>query len=550
MAIGDTTDPGYKKAICSECGGEYDGRVDYSPKKTIKGTCSAKCSYHKKTGYWNPSQNPEVKAKKKASLAAHYGGPDGDYEKAKKAVAKKQAKLYKEKTGYVNPGQNPEVREKAKKTLADHLGNGDYKKATKVLHKKQAKAYKDKTGYDNPGQNPEVRRKVEKTVQERYGVGNVFQSDEIKEKIKSTMLEKYGVEYGYQNPEIFAKVKATTMKTYGVPYRVMAPDVKRKAGIISKTNLAWKSDLEDMLGVEFDLEVPFDLEGDHRMQADLGHGRVLIDLNPTISHNSDLSYMCMKGQCKGAKTNDHSGCTAPVAKNYHNERMKTAIANGFSLINVYDWTPRDFVIDEIRRRLGLQLSKISVDDVEIKRIEQKTANSFLKENSMQGPSSMQVLCYGLFVSNELIQVLTLRKTKASSAAEFELHRLATKLGVMVDGGYGLLFEAAREIDDLKSLVIDLHYDDLVDPAAISVLGFKKDKDLPSTCYWYSLKLKHWEKPIKDSALAYGIDKVLHRPAPDFPDYNGSFETSNEGLMLKEGYVRVYDAGGQRMIWRA
>lgn len=491
-----------------------------------------------------------MKAKKKASLIAHYGGPDGDYETAKKAVAKKQAESYKKKTGYVNPGQNPEVREKVKKTLADHLGDGDYKKATKVLHQKQVKAYKDKTGYDNPGQNPEVRKKVEKTVQERYGVGNVFQSDEIKGKIKSTMLEKYGVEYGYQNPEIFAKVKATTMKTYGVPYRVMAPDVKRKAGIISKTNLEWKSDLEDSLGVEFDLEVPFDLKGDHRMQADLGHGSLLIDLNPTISHNSDLSYMCMKGQCKGAKTNDHSGCATPVAKDYHNERMKTAIANGFSLINVYDWTPRDFVIDEIRRRLGLQPRRISVADVEIRKIEQAAANAFLKDNSMQGPSSKQVLCYGLFVGDELIQVLTLRKAKASLSADLELHRLVTKTGVMVDGGYGFLFEAAREIDDLKSLVVDLHYDDLVDPADVSALGFKKDKGLQPTCYWYSLKLKHGEKPIKDSALVYGIDKVLHRPSSDFPDYDGSFETSNEGLMLKEGYVRVYDAGGQRMIWRA
>lgn len=51
MAIEDPTDPEYKKAICSECGREYDGRRDDNPSKTIKGTCSTRCAYHKKTGY-------------------------------------------------------------------------------------------------------------------------------------------------------------------------------------------------------------------------------------------------------------------------------------------------------------------------------------------------------------------------------------------------------------------------------------------------------------------------------------------------------------------
>lgn len=548
MAIGDTTDPGYKKAICSECGGEYDGRVDDNPKKTIKGTCSAKCSYHKKTGYWNPSQNPEVKAKKKASLIAHYGGPDGDYETAKKAVARKQAKIYKDKTGYVNPGQNPEVRAKVKKTVTERFGNGNYEKAKAVIHERQMKAYKDKNGYDNPGQDPKVRKKVEKTVRKKYGTTNVFQVKEIKEKSKETNLRKYGVPYVMQNKEIRDKSVKTNLDKYGVPYAIMKAEATGSANRISKTNIRWHDLLEKELGIDFDYEVYFSEGTDKAMQADLGHSCVLVDIDPTVSHNVDVPYLCFKGLCGVPEDGDHSTCERRT-NDYHHQRALTAKQNGYSLLNVFDWTPQDYVLKTLRRRLDL-IDVVDANNCGLLSIDQSAANRFLLVNSPLGKGAKQERCYGLTDSNgDLVQVMTFRKAKSYTGCEWELLRLCHSAKTFVTGGYERMFQQFLLDEKPKTVVADCMFDSMESMKDVEDLGFTVTSDLSAQCYWYKI-WNNGEKPIKDSALVYGIDKVLHRPSSDFPDYDGSFETSNEGLMLKEGYVRVYDAGGQRMIWRA
>ena len=110
-------------------------------------------------------------------------------------------KAYKEKTGYDNPSQNPEILEKIRETRARHYGDGDLDKANKELYRRRSMSYKEKTGYGNAGQNPEVKAKVRKTVQERYGVDNVFQDEEVKRKIVDTNMERYGVPYAHLQPE-------------------------------------------------------------------------------------------------------------------------------------------------------------------------------------------------------------------------------------------------------------------------------------------------------------------------------------------------------------
>lgn len=266
---------------------------------------------------------------KKCTLTKNYGGPGRDYELAKRTVAKIQAEKYKAKTGYSNPGQNPEVRKKVKKTIADHYGDGDYKKATKAVHEKQKQGLLAKTGYSNPGQNPETKEKVRRTVHERYGVDNVFQSEVVKEKIRQTTLERYGVASGLLLPAVRDKGIRDCMRKYGVPYMVLAPDVMYRGGMISRLNKTWHNRILRELGVDFDYEVRFndgfDPADDSKptakwMQADLGHDGLLLDFNPTISHNADLGYLCLRGQCRGKDTGDHSNCKRPKSKTYHQDR--------------------------------------------------------------------------------------------------------------------------------------------------------------------------------------------------------------------------------------
>lgn len=67
--------------------------------------------------------------------------------------------------------------------------------------------------------------------------------------------------------------------------------------------------------------------------------------------------------------------------------------------------------------------------------------------------------------------------------------------------------------------------------------------------WVNTKKNSNPAIIRDSSLRIcGIDKILNKSASDFPDYDGTFETSNQALLTKEGYVQVFDCGNITYIW--
>lgn len=143
--------------VCSECG-------ETIPRsKGMAVTCSSACTYHAKTGFWNPSQNPEVKRLKEQTTLANYG--------------------------VKNPFQSPTLVEKSQETRYA------------------------KTGYRHALQNPSVSALAEqkrvKTTLARHGVRNVFQLDAVKEQIVNTNLEKIGVEHPAQNSAIMATILKT-----------------------------------------------------------------------------------------------------------------------------------------------------------------------------------------------------------------------------------------------------------------------------------------------------------------------------------------------------
>jgi hypothetical protein len=132
----------YGGAFCKEC--------------TLKDKAnSMREKYKIKTGYDNPSQNPEIKKKKIETCKKNMGV---NYPSQYKDVMEKMKKTYKEKTGYDNPSFNPEVQEKKRLT------------------------HKTNTGYDWPGQNPEVKEKIIQSNLKNYGVPFVAQVPSFSEK--------------------------------------------------------------------------------------------------------------------------------------------------------------------------------------------------------------------------------------------------------------------------------------------------------------------------------------------------------------------------------
>lgn len=330
-----------KKTCCGRCTLCYEhGGPDYDYDIALKWKYEQqRRSYKAKTGYDNPSQNPKVKAKVSEAFDRRYG--DGTPGSGRSERMKQIMKNYQRKTGYINPSQDPEVLRKVRETRAKNYGDGDLDKANKELYRRRARSYKEKTGYENPGQNPEVKAKVHDTVMDRYGVDNVFQDDDVKRRIVATTMERYGVPYVTLLPEVREKTKKDLMEKYGVPYYVMIPEVQRSSGAISKLNLRYREALEKMLPAhKIDIEKPFgdDVNGKPR-KADLtvGGSDVLIDLNPTISHNSTIGYRCFKGLCSVGKNGAHSECGGVKAVDYQSSRYEAARKSGWRLLQFYDW---------------------------------------------------------------------------------------------------------------------------------------------------------------------------------------------------------------------
>lgn len=362
-----------KKTCCARCTLCYEhGGPDYDYDLALKWRQEqSRKAYKAKTGYDNPSQNPEVKRKVQKTFDERYG--DGTPGSGRKANAKSSLKTYKEKTGYDNPSQNPEILEKIRETRARHYGDGDLDKANKELYRRRSMSYKEKTGYVNAGQNPEVKAKVRKTVQERYGVDNVFQDEDVKRKIVDTNMERYGVPYAHLQPERAEKIKQEMMDRYGVPYYVLLPEVQRKSGAVSRLNLNYRKDLEKALpGRRIDIEKPFGPKLTVKpRKADLAVDGtdVLIDLDPTVSHNSTIGYRCFRGFCDAVDPSDHSDCHEEKDVHYQEDRWRAARVDGWRLIQFYDWDDRDRTINYVKNLVeadpidlrGLKISLINDD---------------------------------------------------------------------------------------------------------------------------------------------------------------------------------------------
>lgn len=468
---------------------------------------------------------------KKCTLTKNYGGPGRDYELAKKTVAKIQAEKYKAKTGYSNPGQNPEVRKKVRQTLADHYGGGDYRKATKAVHERQKQGHLAKTGYSNPGQNPETKEKVRKTVHERYGVDNVFQSEDVKEKIRQTMLERYGVTSNLLIPAVRDKGIEDCMRKYGVPYLVLAPEIMSRGGIISSLNKTWHDRIFRELGVDFDYEVRFsdgfDPDDDSKptakwMQADLGHDGLLLDFNPTISHNSDLGYLCLRGQCRGKDTGDHSNCKKPKSKTYHQDRAIAAMENSCRLLQFYDWNDPANVLDAIKSNLD-DAARTAVDDPQVEPIDAAQASEFLAANTVCNRPPAGSYCLGLFSGGELAAVLTAVEDVASDGS-WVIDGLAAKSAYPQYECARTLFDqfVSRTAPKTTIMLVSL---DAGDYRIAEELGFELIGVTEPTCHWSRV---HSHGTTED---------VIQRPD----------ETAAEAAeMQANDYARVYDSGC--LVW--
>lgn len=421
-----------------------------------------------------------------------------------------------ERFGVEYPLQSDEVINTMKKNNLEKYGVESVQQLDSVKEKiKQTNL--ERYGAEYGLSSDIIKEKIKQTNLERYGYTNATKSDIVKEKIKQTNLEKYGVGYTLQSNEVKEKIRQTNLERYGVEYYCMTEDCisKNKVHRISKVNKEFYNKLLEN-NIDCELEYYIGTKG-----FDIKSNNILIEINPSYTHNSTY----------GASFKTSHGIP-PKDYDYHILKTKLANDNGFQCIHIFDWDDEDKIINILKPKENVYARKCDIREVEL-----KDTNIFLNKYHLQDSCSGQVIRLGLYYNNELVEIMTFGKPRYNKNYEYELLRLCTKAEYNVIGGSSKIFKYFIDNYSPNSII---SYCDIskFSGEVYNKLGFTLKSNSKPAKHWYNM---HTGRHITDNLLRQrGYDQLFGT------DYGKG--TSNEQLMLENGFVEVYDCGQSTYIW--
>ena len=443
--------------------------------------CSTKCAHN----------SEEVRNKTQKTCIERYGAKYITQSETMKIKAKQTKKIRYNDENYNN-------REKNKSTKLLKYGDPNYHNIEKMKITNL-----EKYGKEYYTQTELYKVKSRKTNLTKYGVDNVFKSNIIKTKSKETKLERYGVEHLMQLESYKQNYKKVCMEKYGVKNGLLLGE-RNKANRISKLNKDWG----DFLNINKE-DYEFCLNGKF---YDLKKNNNLIEINPSISHNSLYGVPWVKD-------------SKPLSNDYHFNKSKNGTANGYRVIHIWDWDDKE----KIKNLLSIK-TKLYARNCELKGIDKKSCDKFLNLYHLQNTCKGQIVRYGLFYNNILVQVMTFGKSRYNKNFEWELLRLCTHKDYMIVGGSEKLFKYF--LKNNRGNIISYCDNSKFNGSVYTKLGFNiKSYGRPSK-HWFNIRTK---QHINNSLLLkIGFDKLFNT--------NFGKGVSNENLMIQNGFVYVYDCG--------
>lgn len=183
------------------------------------------------------------------------------------------------------------------------------------------------------GQDESIKEKRNRTQIEKYGALG-FNT----QKQKDTMIERYGYETPAKNDKVKEKIRNTQYKRnegkFAFNTKKQKETMRKRSApnrnkVISKLNLSFKLGLEKRFNVNVELEKRV---GRFVYDLYIPNFNLLIDLNPTISHNITKTYLCSLNSCSESCSKHKL-----IPRNYHNERMLSAKIGNFEYIQVFEY---------------------------------------------------------------------------------------------------------------------------------------------------------------------------------------------------------------------
>ena len=359
-------------------------------------------------------------------------------------------------------------------------------------------------------QCPEILAKVKATNQMRYGGDSPMASPVVREKQKAAIRAKYGVDYASQIPGVTDKIRTTCLARYGVDFACMRDEARHGLTHCSKVNLAF-AELLSSVGIDYTVERKLGSKW-----YDICIDTTVVEIDPTITHNSYKSLWSNQ---------------LPTPPNYHLMKSQIAQENGYRCIHVFDWDDWSRILTLLKPKQTLYARNCEIREVDI-----LSTIWFENHNHLQGSVRKQIYRYGLYYNNELVQLMTFGAPRYNKNYEWELLRLCTHIDYRVVGGASKLFK---------------HF--IAECSPSSIISYCDKAKFTGGVYtaigmWLdhvSTPAKHWSKStehITDNLLRQrGYDQLFGT------EYGKG--TSNEQLMLDNGWLPVYDCGQAVYVWR-
>ena len=227
-----------------------------------------------------------------------------------------------------------------------------------------------------------------------------------------------------------------------------------------------------------------------------------------------------------------------VSKQYHLEKTKLAEKNSYRCIHIWDWDNKYKVINLINPNK----IKLRGRQVELREISPEEANSFLDKYHIQNSCKGNIVNLGLFYNNELIEVTTFGRPRYNKNYEWEWLRLASNYQFTIMGGIGKFWKYFQEKYQPKSIITYIDNSKFGKDNFLNNFGFKLIDYGKPTAHWYK---RNGRRHITDNLLRQrGADQLLgtNYGKPEICNM------TNEDVMIKEGFLKVYDCGQSTWIW--
>ena len=452
------------------------------------------------------------------------------------------------------------------------------KSANQFVTQEKKQAYIEdcqrKYGSNNAGQSKEAKQKREQTMLSKYGVKHNFtlcntsehakeiwskNHDKILEKQRNTLIEHYGslkearkhindisweIRHGKKSEfenENSCTSRIALIKQYGRGWLSLnLPQIYNDG--IAFIDDKYVDDIKNYKPSEYEIQVVSEPEKEiaKYVKSLVGEENVITSDRRTIkisnkyaeldiyvpSYNLAIEYNGIYWHSTTWKDND-----------YHLKKTLACNEKGIRLIHVFqdEWNNYpDKIKSLIRTAFNMFDHRIGARKCIMKEISSKEYREFCSEFHLQGPVNSSYRL-GLYYSGQLIQCIGIGKSRFKKN-EMELHRMCTRDGWQVIGGFSRLMKKAS--NDLKSNIISYIARDKFNGNGYLKCGFNKISETKPSYFYIDKRMK------RHSRIEFQKYKIKENKKLIY-DEN---KTEQENMLMNK-FRCVYDCGTIKMNYK-